>query len=144
MGNGRGAGACRCSDEITECHNESVQCVKYNAIFNFHFAWCLWGVLCRSYFKSTRLVFHSWMNWLMLPMSPGVPRVQRAMEQHGAMFCSNQYTGPLATLTINTPAMWPSAGDAPSATDLWPMFDNVWEPIIFLTLAFKQVSLEVN
>ena len=64
---------------------------------------------------STRLMFRSWMNWMLLPMSPGAPRVQRGMYQHGAMFCSNQYPGPLATLTSNTPAMWPPPGDAPSA-----------------------------
>ena len=75
-------------------HKEILQCVKYNAIFTlFDFFWESYVVAALS----TRLMFRSWMTWLLLPMSRGAPRVQRGMYQHGAMFCSNQYPGPLAT-----------------------------------------------
>ena len=70
-------------------HKEILQCVKYN----MQFLLCLISFGSRSY----KVVFRSWMNWMLLPMSPGAPRVQRGMYQHGAMFCSNQYPGPLAT-----------------------------------------------
>ena len=76
-------------------HKEILQCVKYNAIFTlFDFFWESSYVVAAL---STRLMFRSKMNRMQLPMSPGVPRVQRGMYQHGAMFCSNQYPGPLAT-----------------------------------------------
>ena len=73
-------------------HKEILQCVKYN----MQFLLCLISFGCPGAL-STRLMFRSWMNWMLLSMSRGVPRVQRGMYQHGAMFCSNQYRGPLAT-----------------------------------------------